>query len=193
MPPAPGRQARRHPAPNLELLERLGRQKDSTTYRQHDQHGDGSASGKGRAILGWWRAEWSSSSSPIRAGARSVVTSSQMARTPLSTSRTSKRLVTARWTPAMSSTSTTRQLGRTASTSGQPEPGVWSQAPAPVLRRTGTRVVIAPVGTPDTPMTQRRHRLADGLTPDSSTPTRPADQVVASTSTLSSQRQALLN
>lgn len=96
--------------------------------------------------------------------------SSQMARTPLSTSRTSKRLVTARWKQAMASTSTTRQLGRTASTSGQPEPGVWSQTPAPVLRRTGTRGVIAPVGTPDTPMTQRRHRLADGLTPDSSDP-----------------------
>ena len=29
--------------------------------------------------------------------------------------------------------------------------------PAPVLRRTGTRVLIAPPGTPDTPMTLRRH------------------------------------
>ena len=32
--------------------------------------------------------------------------------------------------------------------------------PAPVLRRAGTRVVIAPAGTPDTPMAPRRHRPA---------------------------------
>lgn len=29
--------------------------------------------------------------------------------------------------------------------------------PAPTLRRTGTRVVIAPASTPDTPMTPRQH------------------------------------
>lgn len=32
--------------------------------------------------------------------------------------------------------------------------------PAPTLRRTGTRVVIAPASTPDTPMTPRQHRPA---------------------------------
>ena len=44
--------------------------------------------------------------------------------------------------------------------------------PAPILRRRGTRVVIAQA---DTPMTPRRHRLADGPTPNSSDPARPAD------------------
>src|SRR4051812_46798246 len=32
--------------------------------------------------------------------------------------------------------------------------------PAPTLRRSGRQVVIAPAGTPDTPMTPRRHRPA---------------------------------
>lgn len=42
--------------------------------------------------------------------------------------------------------------------------------PAPILRRTGTRVVVAAAETPDTPLTPRRHRDADSTATDSSGP-----------------------
>lgn len=41
--------------------------------------------------------------------------------------------------------------------------------PAPVLRRQGDHVVIAPEGTPDTPLTPRRHHPAGGDTTSSRT------------------------